>query len=410
MPWDWFIWDNAQNPGREYDFGGEYGPYMFKELATGSDSRATIYFTMSSWNPYVSLLMKTELVVTNAPVITRPPTDQQAMVGQSAAFELTASAVGSLNYNWARNGTVISGATERTLVLPGVSLADNGAEFRCRAANSVGAVTSSPVYLAVVAANQAPQPQILTPLPGATYAGGQTISFSGAATDPEDGSLPAGALSWKVLFCHGNYTVPFPDTLSGVATGAFTAPLRGETSTNVFFRIFLTARDSGGRETTVTRDIFPRAVTLTLQTEPPGLPLVFDGQTLATPTNLALVAGTRYALGITASSNLTASTYDFMSWSDGGATSHSLTIPETNLTLTAFFRSPAVLVPTNAAWKYRRHRQRPRLFLDHGGLQRQLMVLRIGPTGLRRRRRSHRHRLGSQLQQPLRHHLLPPRL
>ncbi len=106
MDWNWSVQDNVQNPGREYEFGGEYGPYMFKELATGSDNRTTIYFTMSSWNPYVSLLMKTELLVTNSPVITRPPTDQQVMAGQSATFELTVSAVGSLSYNWARNGAV----------------------------------------------------------------------------------------------------------------------------------------------------------------------------------------------------------------------------------------------------------------------------------------------------------------
>ena len=350
--WNWSIIDNVQNAGREYEWGGEYGPYMFKELATGSDNQTTIYFTMSSWNPYVSLLMKTELQVTNLPVITRPPTDQQAMLGQSATFELTASAVGSLTCNWASNGTVIAGATNQTLVVSDVSPAANGAQFRCRAANSVGTVTSSPVCLTVVSANQAPAPQILTPAADATYAGGETVSFSGTASDAEDGLLPPSALSWRVLFCHSNHNVPFIGTLSGVSSGTFSVPVRGETSTNVFFRIYLTARDSGGRETTVFRDVLPRTSTLTVQTEPVGLPLVLNGQTLATPTNLAGVVGSSYSLGIVGATNLSGRDYDFMAWSDGGAVSHVIALPETNLTLRAVFRIPTLLVPTNETWKY----------------------------------------------------------
>jgi hypothetical protein len=352
IDWNWWVGDNAQNPGREYEFGGEYGPYMFKELATGSDNRTTIYFTMSSWNPYVSLLMRTDLQVTNSPVITRPPTDQKVMAGQSATFELTASAVGTLNYNWAKNGSVIAGATRNTLVLSNVSSADNGAQFRCRAANSIGAVTSSPVYLTVVSANQAPAPQILSPSAGASYAGGETVSFFGAASDPEDGALPDSSLRWNVLFCHGSHNVPFLGTLGGVPTGAFSVPIRGETSTNVFFRIYLTARDSGGREATVFRDVIPRASTLSLQTEPAGLSLTLNGQTFVTPTNLAGVVGSSCSLGIVGPARLAGRDYDFMGWSDGGAAGHVITLPETNLTLKAFFRTPTVIVSTNATWKY----------------------------------------------------------
>ena len=237
-------------------------------------------------------------------------------------------------------------------MLTNVSATDNGAQFLCRAANSVGAVTSSPVQLTVVSANQAPAPQILTPAAGATYAGGETVSFSGTASDAEDGVLPASALSWKVLFCHGNHTVPFLGTLSGVSTGAFSVPLRGETSTNVFFRIYLTARDSGGRETTVFRDVVPRTSTLSLQTEPAGLPLTLNGQTIATPTNLPGVAGSSYSVGVVGPTKVSGRDYDFTTWSDGGAASHAITLPETNFTLKAVFRIPTVLVPTNAAWKY----------------------------------------------------------
>lgn len=41
--------------------GGEYGPYEFSHFATGTDQSTTIYFTMSTWNPYEVVLMKASL-------------------------------------------------------------------------------------------------------------------------------------------------------------------------------------------------------------------------------------------------------------------------------------------------------------------------------------------------------------
>lgn len=55
--------DNVHNPGRENEWGGEYGPYEFSHFATGSDKTTTIYFTMSTWNPYEVVLMKASLSI-----------------------------------------------------------------------------------------------------------------------------------------------------------------------------------------------------------------------------------------------------------------------------------------------------------------------------------------------------------
>ena len=46
---------------RENEWGGEYGPYQFGRLATGDAASTTIYFTMSTWNPYTVVLMKATL-------------------------------------------------------------------------------------------------------------------------------------------------------------------------------------------------------------------------------------------------------------------------------------------------------------------------------------------------------------
>ncbi|MBL7208657.1 MAG: DUF4185 domain-containing protein [Dehalococcoidia bacterium] len=49
--------DSVHDPRRENEWAGEYGPYQFEDLAVGDDSTTTIYFTMSTWNPYTVVLM-----------------------------------------------------------------------------------------------------------------------------------------------------------------------------------------------------------------------------------------------------------------------------------------------------------------------------------------------------------------
>lgn len=59
--WEYRKCDNVHDPGRENEWGGEYGPYQFEDLAVGDNSTTTIYFTMSTWNPYTIVLMKATL-------------------------------------------------------------------------------------------------------------------------------------------------------------------------------------------------------------------------------------------------------------------------------------------------------------------------------------------------------------
>jgi len=59
--WEYENCDDVHDEGRENEWGGEYGPYQFEELAVGNRSSTTIYFTMSTWNPYTVVLMKATL-------------------------------------------------------------------------------------------------------------------------------------------------------------------------------------------------------------------------------------------------------------------------------------------------------------------------------------------------------------
>ncbi len=59
--WEFDQCDELHDAGREYEWGGEYGPYQFEHLATGDAQSTTIYFTLSTWNPYAVILMKARL-------------------------------------------------------------------------------------------------------------------------------------------------------------------------------------------------------------------------------------------------------------------------------------------------------------------------------------------------------------
>lgn len=349
--WTFRNYDTVHNPGRQDEWGGEYGPYMFKELATGTDNRTTIYWTLSTWNPYVTVLMKSQLQVADSPVITVQPFDQIVREGEPATFELTASAVGTLSYRWQRNATDIANAVSNVFTLPTPTASDESSVFRCVVSNPAGSVTSSPVHV-MIADNAAPVPEILLPTGGELFRAGTTMTFSGEATDAEDGLLPSTAFHWKILFFHGGYNVPIFGTASGTKATKFSLPERGEQATNVFYRVLLTVEDSGGRHASTFRDVHPQVSTLSFRTEPSGLQITLDGTVRTTPLSIPGVVGMSQTLSAVTPGLPGGRAYDFKEWSDGAALNHSFTVPEENAIYSALFRQPTILVPTNSAWRY----------------------------------------------------------
>ena len=53
--------DNITDPLRENEIGGSYGPYIIDKFTTGNGQTSTIYFTLSTWNPYTTVLMQAQL-------------------------------------------------------------------------------------------------------------------------------------------------------------------------------------------------------------------------------------------------------------------------------------------------------------------------------------------------------------
>ena len=284
------------------------------------------------------VVVKISYTGSNAPVISTDPQSQTITAGQPVTFTVAASGAAPFTYQWQRNGSNIAGATSASYSIAAVQASDNGASFRCVVTNGSGTATSAAATLTVTS-NQAPTATITSPAAGTLFSGGQTISFSGGGTDPEDGALGGASFTWSVNLHHDTHTHPVLAPTTGQTSGSFTAPANGETSANVWYRIHLSVTDAEGLTHSVFRDVQPRTVSVTLATSPAGLSLDLDGAARATPHTFTGVQGITRGLGAPATQVVGGVTYGFLSWSDGGARNHNISTPTTNATYTAVYQA-----------------------------------------------------------------------
>lgn len=273
-----------------------------------------------------------------APQITSHPSDRTVPVGGSATFTVSASGTAPLRYQWSRNGANITGATAASYTLSSATQGDDGAVFDVVVANEFGSATSDGATLTVTS-NSAPTATITTPANRTLYRAGDTITYAGTGTDPEDGTLPPSAFTWRVDFHHDTHTHPFVPATSGATGGSFTIPTSGETAANVWYRIRLTVRDAAGLTHTTFVDVVPRTSRITLATDPAGLQVTLDGQPFTAPHSVDSVEGIVRTLGVVSPQTVGGVTYTFESWSDGGAATHNISTPLNDTTYTARFRA-----------------------------------------------------------------------
>jgi hypothetical protein len=134
--------------------------------------------------------------------------------------------------------------------------------------------------------------------------------------------------------------------VTGATGGSFVVPTTGETSANVWYRIHLTVEDSSGLTHSTYRDVLPRTVTLQLQTTPPGLQITLDGQPLTAPHSAPSVTGMVRSIGAVSPQTSGPTTYTFSAWSDGGASTHTISTPSVNTTYTASYAATATATVT----------------------------------------------------------------
>ena len=187
------------------------------------------------------------------------------------------------------------------------------------------------------AGNDPPVPVIDSPGAGTGWTVGERITFSGRATDAEDGTLPPSSLSWSLVLqhcpstCHAHPLQTYP----GVAGSAFDTPDHDYPS---HLELRLTATDSAGASSTVTRRLDPGTVGLAFATDPPGLGLTVGGTTQAAPFTRTVIVGSANTVSAPTPQTVGGTTYDFVAWSDGGSATHTVVAGATGTTTTATYR------------------------------------------------------------------------
>jgi PKD repeat protein len=191
--------------------------------------------------------------------------------------------------------------------------------------------------ITIIPGSTAPLGTITAPVVGQTFRAGMRISFSGTATDPEDGVLPASAYEWKVVFHHADHFHPFINSIPGVTSGSFVIPRVGEQAPDQWYRVHLTVTDSHGVQHTSFTDVLPQLTTIQLATNVPGVNVTLDGSPQEAPGEVQGVEGMLRTLGVTPVQTVGSKTYRFTGWSDGGAETHDIVIPRNFTTYVANF-------------------------------------------------------------------------
>jgi glucose/arabinose dehydrogenase/PKD repeat protein len=198
------------------------------------------------------------------------------------------------------------------------------------------------------AGNELPNAQIDTPTAALQWAVGDSISFSGKGSDPQDGALGAASMSWTLIMrhcvtendCHSHTIQTFP----GVTGGSFIAPDHEFPS---HLELRLTVTDKGGLSDTETVRLDPKTVDLSFKSEPAGLTLTAGESTGPAPFTKTVIVGSKVSLAAETPQAVNNTWYGFSAWSDGGARTHDVIAPASPATYTATFKpepTPAGLV------------------------------------------------------------------
>jgi glucose/arabinose dehydrogenase len=189
-----------------------------------------------------------------------------------------------------------------------------------------------------------------------TYNAGTSVSFSGTATDPTDGVLPASDYTWQVDFYsngvlqpsyYAEVAHPFSGPVTGVPGSSITIPSDPSQVPGSFYRITLTVTDSLGIQTVVTKDIHPNLTTWSAGTNVPGAGYFVDGAWQTGPDNVQDVVGVVHVLsGMPLAQTISGSRYRFLGWADGNALTDTVTAGSGPGSYTAEYEAVTTTMPS----------------------------------------------------------------
>ena len=303
-------------------------PTDVQVFATGINGPLNIAFAPDGSMYYIEFftntIRKIEYTLDAPPEIFFQPENALVSVGGEVSFSFSVGGSSPFSYQWQVNtgsGFVdLPGEMNAELVLSNLTIAENGLQYRVVVSNDFGTTTSDAALLTVTT-DTPPIPQIsLSSSSGSTYRAGDTLTFSGTATDAEDGTLSPASFDWRVDFHHNTHTHPVIESLQGTAGDQIVIPITGETDPDVWYRVYLTATDSTGFETTVFEEIFPELSDFTVESTVSAGTVLVDGQTNPNPAKKTGVEDVLRTLTVPEQEASSSGNLYFYEWLDGSTT------------------------------------------------------------------------------------------
>ena len=166
----------------------------------------------------------------------------------------------------------------------------------------------------------------------APWSVGDQLTFSGGAYDGQGTPLGAQDLTWDLVIrhctfsgdCHSHFIGGNLNGLDGGrhgAGGTFVAPDHSYPS---HLELSLTAKDSHGLTTTVTRRLDPATVDIALASDPAGRTLTGNDKTAAAPFICTVIKGSQATVSAVPSEAVGGRLFTFDSWSNGGPATQTL--------------------------------------------------------------------------------------
>jgi glucose/arabinose dehydrogenase len=261
---NYFYADYTGNFIKRVVFDAAHNPVGIQTFATNVEAPVSLAVGPDGFIYYLSFTTgQIRRIRPSGPAAAATATPRYGMSPLTVSFSsagTTNPAGGALTYNW-----IFGDGTTSTQANPTHTYTVSGVQTftaTLRVTDSAG--VSSTATVDVTVNSTPPVPTITQPLDGTQVEPGQTVTYQGSASDPEEGPLPPSALSWTILLHHNTHIHTFVGG-SG-SSGSFVAENHGSIGT-YSYEIVLTATDSSGLSTS-------RSINLPVigDTTPPSAP------------------------------------------------------------------------------------------------------------------------------------------
>jgi glucose/arabinose dehydrogenase len=327
--------DGRPDPSTVTNFMNHSDPYSGVDLEVGPDGDLyyASLFTEEGGNEFEpGAIHRIHYFSGNQPPVAKLSVDKDwSPPGQplDAEFDASASVDGdgdALEYEWDLDGDgeYTDAPTDEASALESFE-DDENHTVAVRVVDPDGAFSIARVT--VYPGDTPPEPTIGSPQPSFEWSVGAPVQLKGSAEDDEDGTLPATSLDWVTRMahcpnpaqpdaCHVHPLQAFPD----VAAANFLAPDHDYPS---YIELTFTAVDSRGLSAQRRLKLNPRAVTLEIASNPPGVTLTAGLVTAPAPFDLTVIRGSDVVVSAPTDWLVDGVTYPWLAWSDGGARVHS---------------------------------------------------------------------------------------